>query len=454
MEGEPGASGGRLEEHLMAPPGRSGFAGPKAGAGAVVRLLAGSVRALVADATAWRLAWRNAGRNRRRTGIVVTAVAVGLAGSLVTMALNFGFIFHMVETVISTELGHVQVHAAGFDVEPGLERRIGAAESLGEGVIGTTEGVRAWAPRVRNEGLVFSARASAGVALVAIDPEREAEVSVLGRSIVAGDYLDGEPRRLLLGQRLADRLEVGVGDKLVVSSQDVSGDMTGEAFRVGGIFRTPSAGLDEGTLFVRLEEGRRMLGLGDEVSEFVVLARDFDRVGELGADLAGVLGDRYEVRTWEQLQPVLVYMIDMFESMAWIIYGAVFVAMAFGIANVLLMSVHERFREIGVLAAIGMSPARLVAMIVAEGTLVSALGVLVGLAVAGAALFLMRGGIDLSFWAEGLNSFGIPSTLVPVLRLSDLWTPLWVAAVTAVAASLWPALRAARIRPADAARHV
>jgi ABC-type antimicrobial peptide transport system permease subunit len=139
--------------------------------------------------------------------------------------------------------------------------------------------------------------------------------------------------------------------------------------------------------------------------------------------------------------------------MGWYVYGAVFVAMAFGIANVLLMSVYERIREIGILMAIGMGPRRLVAGIVIESALLTLLGVGIGLAVGTLSVWLLRDGIDLSRWAEGLTAYGVGTKIVPVIRSKDLVVPTLVAVITAVIASLWPALRAVRIRPADAVRH-
>jgi ABC-type antimicrobial peptide transport system permease subunit len=160
------------------------------------------------------------------------------------------------------------------------------------------------------------------------------------------------------------------------------------------------------------------------------------------------------VRTWEEIQPLLVYFVDLFDQMGWFVYGAVFVAMAFGIANVLLMSVYERIREIGILMAIGMGPRRLVVGIVIESLLLTLLGVGIGLAVGVLSVWLLRDGIDLSRWAEGLTAYGIGTKIVPVIRSKDLIIPALVAVATAVFASLWPALRAVRIRPADAVRHV
>jgi ABC-type lipoprotein release transport system permease subunit len=386
--------------------------------------------------------------------IVVVAIAVGVSGTLLTMALNYGLMVQMVDTAIGTDLGHVQVHAAGFDRDPSLDVRIRDAARLGREVIETAPGARAWAPRIRSEALVFSPRASAGVTLIGIDPSREAVVSSIAAAMTAGHYLGEGKRQLLLGEKLARRLGVGLGGKVVVSAQDVAGDMTGEAFRVGGVFRTASSALDEGVVFLRLAEASAMLGLKDEVSEFVLLASDRTLARPLRDELAADLGPRFEVKTWGDLQPFLVYMIEMFESMGWIIYAVVFVAMTFGIANVLLMSVHERIREIGIVMAIGMRPSRVVAMVLAEGVVLSALGLGCGLVASAGLLWVFREGIDLSAWEAGLSAYGIGNRIVPVVRPVDLVAPVVATVITAFAASLWPALRAAQIAPADAVRRV
>jgi ABC-type lipoprotein release transport system permease subunit len=401
---------------------------------------------------ALRLAWRNAWRNPRRTGIVVTAVAIGIAGTLLTMAVNFGMVFQMVETAIENEVGHLQIHAAGWEESPELVVRLrdGARASVGE--LERLDGVRGFARRVRGEGLVSSPRASAGVRVLGIEPQREAEVTNVADSVVSGSYLDGERRRVLLGEELARRLEVGVGDKVVLSVQDLSGELTGEALRVVGIFDTPSQALDRSTVFVRLDTAQALLGLGDAVSEVVAVARSRARVEGLSRELATALPGT-EVRTWEELQPLLVYMVDAFDQSAWMIYAAVFVAMAFGIANVLLMTIYERTREIGIMRAIGFGRGRLVATIVIEALVVTGVGLGIGFAVAAASVYALRDGIDLSVVSDGLGYLGVGSRIVPVLRTSDFTTPLWVAGLTAFVASAWPAWRAVRLRPAEAVRH-
>jgi ABC-type lipoprotein release transport system permease subunit len=403
-----------------------------------------------------RIAWRNVWRNGRRTGVVVSAIAVGLAGTVVSMAIQFGMVIQMVETAIATDLGHIQIHARGYEDDPGLDRRLDDGGAAGVAALeAAADGADplVWAPRVRSDGLLTSPRSSAGVRVLAIDPAREARITVVADSVVEGAYLDGERRRILLGEALGEHLQVKLGSKVVLSATDVSGDLTGEAFRVAGFFRTSSLELDRSTVYVRLQEAQDLFALGDAISELVVRT-ERDEVKPLQKHLIERLGSDVEVRNWEQLAPLLVYFVDIFDQMAWIVYAAVFIAMAFGIANVLLMSVFERTREIGVLSSIGMSAPRVVAMVTWESLFLTVVGLLAGFALSAVGLFLLRDGIDLSRWAQGLNALGVGSTIVPVVRPRDLLAPTAVAAVTGIVAGLWPAVRASRGSPADALRHV
>ncbi len=406
----------------------------------------------------WRLALRGLARNPRRTVVVLTAVAIGIAGCALTISINSGMAHQMVKTAIATELGHLQIHAPGFDADPELrillpEGGVRASRAL-EDESGEGGDVRAWAPRVQGQGLVNSPRASVGVRVVAVDPEAEARVSAYAGSIVEGEWLGERAGRAVVGADLARRLRVDVGDKIVLSVQDLTGDLTGRAFRVGGVFKTASLAVNQSTLLIRIDEAQQLFALGDRISEIVVIA-DSDRdVAALRDQLVSSLGSSAEVRSWEELQPLLVYLVNAMDQMAWAIYGAVFIAMAFGIANVLLMSIYERTREIGVMMAMGMKPVRVVAVVMAESLVVTAVGLATGLGVGILCIWLLRDGIDLSRYAEGLEALGVGSVIVPVVRSNDLLAPAAMAVLAATIASAWPAIRVATLRPGEALRRV
>jgi len=398
-----------------------------------------------------RIAWRNVWRNPRRTVVVVTSIALGLAGCALSMAIQLGMMSEMVDTAISTGLGHVQIHGVGWDHQPELEIQL---PDGGAGVIPAVEAdedVTTWAPRVRGQGLVASARASLGVTVLGVDPTRESDVSMVRSHLTLGTWFEGK-RPIIIGEKLAKRLRAKIGDKLVVSAQDQSGELTGQVFRISGLFRTPSRDLDEGIALVQLDRAQTLFGLDDAISEVVVLTRSRDHVDVVGQRLAARIGPQAEVRTWEQLEPVLLYMVDSFDSMAWITYAAVFVAMAFGIANVLLMAVYERLHEIGVMRAIGISRPRVIGMIVFESAVLTALGVVCGGLLTALGVFALGDGIDISRFASELDAYGIGTQLKPIVRRGDFTLPVLIATVTAALASFWPALRAARAQPAEALR--
>ncbi|MFP6655945.1 MAG: FtsX-like permease family protein [Myxococcota bacterium] len=398
-----------------------------------------------------RMAWRNLWRNPRRTTVVLTAISIGIAGCLVAMAINLGMIAGMVDTAIRGGLAHLQIHNAGWDENPELEIRLeDGGKAIGR-LLDTLPEVEHWAPRLRAQGLVASPRASVGIEIAGVDPLRESGVSIAADFISAGTWLT-EPGRVVLGERLARRLNARVGSKIVLSVQDLNGELTGQAYRVGGLIQSNLRVLDDGVVFMELKDAQLLFGLDQAITEIAVLTSDRDGVDQLQRILENALGDGLEVRTWAQLEPLLVYMIDSFDSMAWVLYGAVFIAMAFGIANVLLMAVFERTREIGMMRAVGMSRGGVVGMVVIESGFVTLLGLGLGIVLALFGIWLIGDGIDISRWAGAIDAYGIDTLLKPVMRRSDLIAPIAIGAITAILSSLWPALRAGRAKPADALR--
>jgi ABC-type lipoprotein release transport system permease subunit len=410
-----------------------------------------------------RLAWRNLWRGWRRSLIVLCAFTVGIAASLLLVAWTRGMGFQMADTAIRTRLAHIAVHARGYDADPDPSR---ALPDGGAAVLAAAEaryGVRA-APRLAGDGLVQSARSSLRANVLGVDPLREPGVSVVPASLVEGEWLPARPptsgsrrlRPVVIGQAMAERLRLGVGDKLVLH---VPGETGLGAFRVLGLYATASSEFDKAHAYLSLADAQRLLGVGDGVTEVALALDDPDDAVALQRELSNALAARasagpVEVLRWEERAPQLAALRDLIGSTAWIFYAAVFVAMAFGIANVLLMSVLERTREFGVLRSIGLGARRLVALVLVESLLLSLLGVLAGLGL-GVPFVLWLGvvGLDLSMFAEGLRSYGVGAVMYPAIGSEDLVSPVLLAVGTAFVAALWPAVKVARLRPAEALRH-
>jgi ABC-type lipoprotein release transport system permease subunit len=408
-----------------------------------------------------RIAWRNLIRSWHRSLIVVSGVTVGLSGCLVVIAWSGGLFRGMTDGAIRTWLAHVAVHARGYHASPDLARSL-----AGDGLdivraLSEEEGVHV-APRLRSEGLVQSARRSVRSVITGIVPERERHVSIVAEAIVAGDYFAARarPRALppvVIGSEMAERLRVGIGDKVVLR---VPGEAGLGAYRVRGIYRTASATFDRIAAFVRLADAQQLLETGQRVTEVAVRLDDESEISAFRTRASqrleeAPLGVDLEVLTWEEREPRLATMIDMMADLSWILYAVVFVAAAFGIANALLMAVYERIREFGVLRSLGLKPRSVVLVVALESILLSLGGTALGLGLGvGAVLWLGEVGIDLSVFSDVLAELGVGSRLYPTITRTDLIIPIVLAAATALMAAIWPALKAARLLPAEALRHV
>jgi ABC-type lipoprotein release transport system permease subunit len=407
-----------------------------------------------------RVAWRNIVRGWRRSAIIISAMGFGLGASLLLMGLSKGMVKQMTDTAVQTQLGHIAVHARGYFDNPDIERNLPEGGRAVLARLGERPEVAASA-RLRGDGLVQSARHSARAVFVGVDPEAEGRVSSVPGSIVEGSFLRDTPpavrrtRRLppvVIGEKMAERLRVGLGDKVVLHAPGESGL---GAFRVRGIYRTDSSDFDGAHAFLRLQEAQRLFGIGDRVTEVTLLLSRPRRARALQAWLEQYLpGVEFEVLRWQERAPRLAAMLELMTRISWILYAGIFIAMAFGIANVLFMAVFERIREFGVLRAMGLQPRRLVAMVLLESLLLTMAGTAAGLALGWQLVgWFKERGLDLAWFAEGLRAYGIGTAIRTTLDVSDLMWPVVIAAITAFVAGLAPALRAVRLRPAEALRH-
>jgi len=177
-----------------------------------------------------------------------------------------------------------------------------------------------------------------------------------------------------------------------------------------------------------------------------------------GADpaesVSGMLsGLGLEVQDWKELWPVLAEMIQIMDYTNVVLLLCIYIIIAFGIANTMIMSVFERVRELGILKAIGTGPRQLFALVILESVMLSLIGMAAGGMVSAATIIIWAGyGLDLSMFAEGLAAYGMPTVIYPVLTLENILTAVILAVVIAIISALYPAFRASRLLVVEALR--
>jgi ABC-type lipoprotein release transport system permease subunit len=397
-----------------------------------------------------RLAWRNLWRNHRRTLIMLAAIVVGVWAMIFMTALIRGMVDDMVRDGVRVLPGHVQIHHPDFRDDPSITNVIDPPNDALQQILNEDD-VVAWATRIRVPAVISSERDTRGITLLGIDPDRERGLSFIADDVADGRFLESrDDKGLLIGRKLIERLETNLGKRVVIMTQDPQNEIADRGFRIVGIFESNMKAQEEGLVFVAEGTLQRLLGVGDKISEIAILGTNYRDVDGLNQSVAQAAGGDVEVLPWYELDKYLGSMLSAMDGfiLVWIV--VVFLALSFGLVNTLVMAVFERVREIGLMLALGMTPRNIVSQIIVESILLLVLGLAVGNVLAWASIEPLKGGIDISVVAEGMEWFGASSMLYPALYLKDVVLANVVVIVLGFLASLSPALRASRYEPIEA----
>jgi len=397
-----------------------------------------------------RLAWRNLWRNHRRTLIMLLAIAVGVWAMIFMTALMRGMVDEMIRDGIDSLPGYVQIHHSDFRDDPSIDNSLKAP---GPELLLALESpaTAGWASRVRVPAMISSERDSRGITLLGVDPASEITLGFELDNIVEGRFLNSpEDKGLVVGRKLLERLETGLGKRVVVMSQDPENNVADRGFRIVGVYKASLESQEENFVYSGRSSIQSLLKMGPLVSEIAVAGHDYRAVDDLLSIIRDASPPGSEVLPWMELESYLYSMMNMMDGfvLVWII--VVFIALSFGLVNTLMMAVFERIREIGLMQALGMRPSSIIYLILMESLLLLALGLLTGNILAISSILPLREGIDLSAVAKGMEMMGAGSTLYPALKLRDLATANVVVIVLGLLTSLLPAWHASRYSPVEA----
>ena len=309
--------------------------------------------------TFFALAWRNLWRNLSRSLIMVAGIAVGLFGLIVYFGISNGFLYEMVDVAIKLDLAHIQVNRQGYLKNP-IPKYSFTPDSLFSERLEQIDGVEAASGRLRAAVLVNSAEKSSRVELVGVDPAGEGRVTAVPSLIVSGEYLQpADDRKIVIGGELAKSLGVDIGDKVVVMAQDKNNELQSFLLRVGGIFTSSAPSWDKTSAFVSLDAMHRIVNRSGELTSVLIKVGNEENVDLIAEKIRQSLAESrpdLQVSTWLEISPILSQSIDMFNSFVWVFYLIIYLAMAFGVINIMLMAVIDRTHELGVMRAVGTTP--------------------------------------------------------------------------------------------------
>lgn len=407
----------------------------------------------------FEIAWKNVWRNKLRSFIVIVAITLGLIGGLFYIAFVNGMTQTQIGSTIRSEVSNIQIHNPKFLMNDETKYGIANTDEIVK-KIEQLENIQSVSARLISFGMVSSAATGAAIILHGIDTNSETMTTDIHKNLVDGTYFETKLRNpIVIGEKLASKLKVRIGSKIVITIQDMDENLTYGAFKVAGIFKTDDTNFDQLHSFVQKENLAGLLNYKtSDATEIAIRLKHNDFTEGVADQIKNILSERIAqneitVRTWRQIRPILEMLNNMTIQFTMIFVMIILVALSFAIINTMLMAIMERVREIGMLMAIGMSKVKVFLMIMLETVFLSLTGGFFGLLLSWIIIqATFKVGIDLSTFGEGLNAYGYSSFVRPELGIYYYFLIGGLVMITAMLASILPARKALKLVPSEAVR--
>jgi len=401
-----------------------------------------------------KLAWRNIWRNKRRTLITAASIFFAIFFALLMRALQLGSYSNMIDNAVSLYSGHLQIHAHGYWDNKSINNTLVQTPELMEQVSDNPD-VRQVVPRLESFALGSSGPQTKGVLVMGVDPGKQDTMSNLSEKLVSGSYFGDGEQAAIVGETLAQYLQLGVNDTLVLLGQGYHGATAAGKYPIKGIVKIPKPDLDNKMVYLPLSTAQGMYMAPNRVTTLAVNLSDHEHLeSALGRLKQKLPGERYEVKSWREIMPELVQQIQSDNASGWILLAILYLIIAFGVFGTVMMMVNERKREFGVMIAVGMHKWKLALIVTVEMVFIGLIGLLAGIAGSmPVILYYHYNPIRLTGEvARSIETFGI-EPIMPMAWQADFYTnQTLIVAVIVVVAVLYPIYSITRIRAVRAMR--
>jgi len=408
-----------------------------------------------------QLAWRNLLRHKRRTLITCLSVAFGVLLSVTFTGSGDYSYTSLINTSTTMGFGHLTIEPQGYNDTPSLSMRVLQTDAIAD-QIQEVSNVQATYVRIMGQAMFAAGAKSVGGMFLAIDPDKEnTEHNFFLNAINQGSlFTESDGRGVVIGAKMAEKLNLRLGKKLIYTMTDKDGEIISEISRVKGIFATGDDTIDSTIVLLPIDRVRAALRYeNDAASLIAVFISDQRNAKHMQQVINKTLHKpELEVMTWEQTQADLAGLIAIDRASNYLMQFLVGLLIAAGIVNTMLMSVLERTREFGMMMAVGMSPRQVVRMILIESFWIGIVGLILGIIITAPwYIYMSHNGIDLSILIG--NDYSAGGVLVdPVMKLrlfkESAFVILASVFLLAIAAGLYPAWKAGRIPPVASIRNV
>ena len=400
-----------------------------------------------------KLAWRNIFRNKRRTLIAATAIGIGLTALIFIDAFMIGMEATLIRTATASFLGDAQIHREGFRDEQEASMTIQALDEVTASLAEETI-VQHFTQRVIVFGMITSPANVSAINLVGVHPPTEKFLSLIDDAITQGAYFERDNSRdIVIGAKLAEILEIGLGDRVVVTvAQAGTGELSQEMFRISGIYHFVDEEMNSGMALIRIQKAQEMLAIGNDVHEIAIKFTSIAYTQDTTLPFWETYSQHgNEALSWTELMSQLRVVLEMTKYSKYIMGVILFGVVVFGIINTLFMSLYERMFEFGVLRAVGTRPFGMARVILFEAGALAIVSIGLG-AILGFVLTVVLAHVGIDYTGIEMMGVTMQEFIYPVLEVQQFIIYPIVVFIFTIIAGLYPARHVAKMAPVDAMR--
>ena len=398
-----------------------------------------------------KIAWRNIYRNKKRSLITITSVFAALFLIILMRALQFGFYDKLIETVVESYAGYVEIHADGFWDNQSLDNSMVVNQELLDD-IQSVDGVENIVQRLQTFSLISMGEKTRGGVINGVNLSEEQKITDWNKKMISGSF-DLGYNEIIIGKGIAEFFKVSENDTLILYGQGYRGMMAAGKYPVKGIIDLKNPNLNKLGIFMTMESARNYVS-SDEISTHIIIDKErYFEEEKIVQELGSILSDEYEIMTWKETLPEIEQTITADSAGGLIMAFILYVIVVFGMFGTVLMMTEERKYEFGVLISIGMSRLRLFGIILLETIILSMFGVILAIIVTYPICFYYNlNPIDMAIlMGEGAEQMMEEMGFSPIAPMSiSLDIPLSHALIIFIFSlliSIYPAIKISKLNP-------
>lgn len=400
-----------------------------------------------------KIAWRNIWRNKRRTILTMTSIILAACLALMTRSMQKGSYENMISNAVKLSTGYFQVQGNGYWENKSIDKTFLHSYKL-ISKIKENEEVGIIVPRLESFALASSGKHTKGSIIIATDPEIENRLNKLADKIISGEYLNKDDNEILVAEKLAEYLQLSVGDTLVLLGQGYHGVTAAAQYRVKGIIDFPIPQLNNQLIYMPLKAGQEFYSAYGRVTTYSVMISDPEELGEIITEIKSQISDDYVIMDWKELNKEMVQAIQSDDIGGQIMLGILYMVIGFGMFGTIMMMTIERRKEFAVMIAVGMQKSKLFLVVLFETVMIGVVALIISLIISYPILFYyFKNPIPLEGeLAEAMEMFGA-EPIMPFSLDADIFINQTLAVIIiACIASLYPLTKILRFEILKAMR--